>query len=57
MSFDAPEGKVTMQPNHHLENLVLIGEVQKDDMFKILKNKGLTCDWAQKRSDAGKFKI
>ncbi|MCT0216949.1 urea ABC transporter substrate-binding protein [Synechococcus sp. CS-1330] len=73
MSFDAPEGKVTVQPNHHLEKLVLIGEIQKDGMFKILKNKGFvkplawnqfvpetkgyTCDWTQKRRDAGKFKI
>ena len=73
MSFDAPEGKVTVQPNHHLEKLVLIGEVQKDGMFKILKNegfvkplawdqfvpetKGYTCDWSQKRRDAGKFKM
>jgi urea transport system substrate-binding protein len=73
MSFDAPQGKVTVQPNHHLEKLVLIGEVQKDGMLKILKNKGFvkplawnqfvpetkgyTCDWSQKRRDADKFKM
>jgi urea transport system substrate-binding protein len=73
VSFDAPEGKVTVQPNHHIEKLVLIGEVQKDGMFKILENKGFvkpiawnqfvpetkgfTCDWTQKRPDAGKFKL
>jgi urea transport system substrate-binding protein len=73
VSFDAPEGKVTVQPNHHVEKLVLIGEVQKDGMFKILENKGFvkpvawnqyvpetkgyTCDWTQKRPDAGKYKM
>ena len=73
VSFDAPEGKVTVQPNHHIEKLVLIGEVQKDGMFKILENKGMvkpvawnqfvpetkgyTCDWTQKRPDAGKYKL
>jgi urea transport system substrate-binding protein len=73
VSFDAPQGKVTVQPNHHIEKLVLIGEVQKDGMFKILENKGFvkpvawnqfvpetkgyTCDHTQKRPDAGKFKL
>ncbi len=73
VSFDAPEGKVTVQPNHHVEKRVLIGEVQKDGMFKILEDKGFvkpiawnqfvpetkgyTCDWTQKRPDAGKFKM
>ena len=53
--------------------LVMIGEVQKDGMFKILQDKGFvkpvawnqyvpetkgyTCDWTQKRPDAGKFKM
>ena len=73
VSFDAPEGKVTVMPNHHVEKRVLIGEVQKDGMFKILQDKGFvkpvawnqyvpetkgyTCDWTQKRPDAGKFKM
>ncbi len=73
VSFDAPEGTVTVQPNHHIEKLVLIGEVKKDGMFKILENKGFvkpvawnqfvpetkgyTCDWTQKRPDAGKYKL
>jgi urea transport system substrate-binding protein len=73
VSFDAPEGKVTVMPNHHVEKLVLIGEVQKDGMFKILENKGFvkpvawnqyvpetkgyTCDWTQNRPDAGKYKM
>jgi urea transport system substrate-binding protein len=63
VSFDAPEGKVTVQPNHHVEKRVLIGEVQKDGMFKILEDKGFvkpiawnqfvpetkgyTCDWTR----------
>ena len=73
VSFDAPEGKVTVQSNHHVEKRVLIGEVQKDGMFKILEDKGFvkplawnqfvpetkgfTCDWTQKRPDAGKYKM
>jgi urea transport system substrate-binding protein len=73
VSFEAPEGKVTVMPNHHVEKRVLIGEVQKDGMFKILQDKGFvkpvawnqyvpetkgyTCDWTQKRPDAGKFKM
>jgi len=73
VSFDAPEGKVTVMPNHHVEKRVLIGEVQKDGMFKILEDKGFvkpvawnqfvpetkgyTCDWTLKRPDAGKFKM
>ena len=64
VSFEAPEGKVTVQPNHHVEKLVLIGEVQEDGLFKILENKGFvkpvawnqyvpetkgyTCDWTRK---------
>ncbi|MBD2424118.1 urea ABC transporter substrate-binding protein [Cyanobium sp. FACHB-13342] len=63
VSFEAPEGKVTVQPNHHVEKLVLIGEVREDGLFKILENKGFvkpvawnqyvpetkgyTCDWTR----------
>jgi len=73
VSFDAPEGTVTVMPNHHVEKRVLIGEVQKDGMFKILEDKGFvkpvawnqyvpetkgyTCDWTQDRPDAGKYKM
>ena len=73
VSFEAPEGKVTVMPNHHVEKRVLIGEVQKDGMLKILQDKGFvkpvawnqyvpetkgyTCDWTQKRPAAGKFKM
>ncbi|MBO3458780.1 urea ABC transporter substrate-binding protein [Aetokthonos hydrillicola Thurmond2011] len=34
--FLAPEGKVTMQPNHHLSKIVRIGEVREDGLFKIV---------------------
>jgi urea transport system substrate-binding protein len=34
-SFDAPEGKVTMENNHHLSKFVRIGEVGEDGLFKI----------------------
>ena len=34
--FNAPEGKVTMQPNHHLSKIVRIGEVRDDGLFKIV---------------------
>lgn len=73
VTFDAPQGKIEVQPNHHTTELVMIGEVQKDGMFKIIENKGVvkplawnqfvpetkgyTCDWTQKRPDAGKFKM
>ncbi|MBO3458774.1 urea ABC transporter substrate-binding protein [Aetokthonos hydrillicola Thurmond2011] len=35
-TFLAPEGKVTMQPNHHLSKIVRIGEVREDGLFKIV---------------------
>jgi len=73
VTFDAPQGKIEVQPNHHTTELVMIGEVQKDGMFKIIENqgvvkpiawnqfvpetKGYTCDWTQDRPDAGKFKM
>jgi len=39
-SFDAPEGKVTLENNHHLAKVVRIGEVQEDGMFKIVYSSG-----------------
>ncbi len=36
LSFDAPEGTVTMRPNHHLAKYVRIGEVREDGMFEIV---------------------
>jgi urea transport system substrate-binding protein len=34
-TFDAPEGKITMNPNHHISKFVRIGEVAADGLFKI----------------------
>jgi urea transport system substrate-binding protein len=35
-SMDAPEGKVTMQPNHHISKTVRIGEIRDDGLFNIV---------------------
>src|ERR671932_87061 len=35
-TFDAPEGKVTMENNHHLAKFVRIGEVGDNGLFKIV---------------------
>lgn len=35
-TFDAPEGKVTLETNHHLAKFVRIGEVGDDGLFKIV---------------------
>jgi urea transport system substrate-binding protein len=35
-TFDAPEGKVTMNPNHHLSKYVRIGKVRKDGLFDVV---------------------
>lgn len=35
-TFDAPEGKVTLEKNHHLAKVVRIGEVRDDGQFKIV---------------------
>ena len=34
-TFDAPEGKVTMENNHHISKFVRLGEVREDGLFKI----------------------
>ena len=34
--FDAPEGKVTMAPNHHIHKTVRIGQVRDDGLFDIV---------------------
>ena len=39
-TFKAPEGKVTMQENHHLINPVFIGETMANGQFKIIKSLG-----------------
>ncbi len=40
LKFNAPEGEVTMQANHHLINYVFIGETQANGQFKIIKSLG-----------------
>ncbi len=35
-TFDAPEGKVTLESNHHLAKIVRIGEVADNGLFKIV---------------------
>ncbi|MBW4520664.1 MAG: urea ABC transporter substrate-binding protein [Scytolyngbya sp. HA4215-MV1] len=35
-TFDAPEGKVTLENNHHLAKVVRIGEVREDGLFNIV---------------------
>lgn len=37
-TLDAPEGKVTMENNHHLAKVVRIGEVTADGQFKIVSS-------------------
>jgi len=36
LTFKAPEGTVTMNPNHHLSKFVRIGEVREDGLFEIV---------------------
>lgn len=35
-TFDAPEGKITMNSSHHLSKIVRIGEVRDDGLFEIV---------------------
>ncbi|MEY2855961.1 MAG: hypothetical protein RLZZ74_270, partial [Cyanobacteriota bacterium] len=35
-TMDAPEGKVTMQANHHISKTVRIGEIREDGLFDIV---------------------
>lgn len=35
-AFDAPQGRVEMQPNHHISQTVRIGEVMDDGLFEIV---------------------
>ena len=37
-TFDAPEGMVTMENNHHISKFVRIGEVGEDGLFKIVNS-------------------
>jgi urea transport system substrate-binding protein len=35
-TFDAPEGLVTMNPNHHISKTVRIGQIRQDGLFDIV---------------------
>ena len=37
IEFDAPQGKVTVMPNHHLSQTVRIGQITKEGQFDILE--------------------
>ncbi|PIG90715.1 urea ABC transporter substrate-binding protein [Gloeocapsopsis sp. IPPAS B-1203] len=37
-TLNAPEGTVTMQPNHHISKVVRIGQVRSDGMFEIVNS-------------------
>ncbi len=37
ITFDGPDGKVTVQKNHHVTKNVYIGETKANGQFKILK--------------------
>ncbi|MEL6552083.1 MAG: urea ABC transporter substrate-binding protein [Cyanobacteria bacterium J06621_11] len=37
-TFDAPEGLVTMQPNHHISKTVRIGKVRADGLFEVVSS-------------------
>jgi len=37
-AFEAPQGTVTMQPNHHISKTVRIGEIRADGMFDIVSS-------------------
>ena len=37
-TFDAPEGMVTMENNHHISKFVRIGQVGEDGLFKIVNS-------------------
>ena len=41
IAFDAPQGRVEIQPNHHLAKRALIGRVRSDGMFDIVFDAGV----------------
>ena len=38
IEFDAPQGPVTVMPNHHLSQTVRIGQITADGQFEILES-------------------
>jgi len=71
-TFDAPEGMVTMNTNHHLTKYVRIGQVRGDGLFDVIfstdavaplpwnqfvaETKGFACDWSDP-AKGGRFKV
>lgn len=37
VTYDAPGGMVTMNPNHHISKIVRIGEIRQDGLFEIVQ--------------------
>ncbi len=37
VTFDAPGGMVTMNPNHHISKIVRIGQIRQDGLFEIVQ--------------------
>jgi urea transport system substrate-binding protein len=57
-TFDAPEGKVTMNTNHHLSKFVRIGEIGDDGLFKIVSESATAVEpipWNQFVADTKGF--
>ncbi|MEN9206020.1 MAG: urea ABC transporter substrate-binding protein [Thermostichales cyanobacterium DRC_bins_46] len=71
-TFDAPEGMVTMNTNHHLTKYVRIGQVRDDGLFDVIfatdavdplpwnqfvaETKGFACDWSDP-AKGGRFRM
>ncbi|MGY2765747.1 urea ABC transporter substrate-binding protein [Thermostichus sp. MS-CIW-26] len=71
-TFDAPEGLVTMNTNHHLTKYVRIGQVRSDGLFDVIfstdavepqpwnqfvaETKGFACDWSDP-AKGGRYKV
>lgn len=41
LSFDAPEGKITVEPNHHVAKKVRVGRARSDGQFDIVYESGV----------------
>lgn len=71
-TFDAPEGMVTMNTNHHLTKYVRIGKVRSDGLFEVIsatdaveplpwnqfvaETKGFACDWSDP-AKGGRYRV
>ncbi len=57
-TFAAPEGQVTMEPNHHISKTVRIGEIREDGLFEIVSSTDAPVDpvpWNQYVPDTKGF--